>query len=123
MKAWLLAVLCGLVLEAGEWTPWSPRAEIAPRAFVDTTRDRGEGGALAIAGSGNAAAFGGWRRTIAGVQAGAWYRFRAYYQAEGVPSPNWQVIARVDWEDAAGKRVSKPDYASAIAREGDKIGA
>jgi len=60
------------------WTVWSPRAEIAPRTFLDPVRTRVKPASLAISGNANAAEFGGWQRVVNGIDAGAWSRFRAY---------------------------------------------
>lgn len=97
-------------LPAG-WQTWSARPETAPRAFVDTAHSLGAPGALAISGNGNAAAFGGWEFRTAGVEGGRWYRLTAHYRAEGVRDEALQILARLDWMGAAGKRVAQPDYA------------
>jgi hypothetical protein len=52
------------------------------------------------------------------VEAGTWYRFVAYYRAEGVPSESWQVVARLDWRASNG-RAGQPDYVYRASREGD----
>jgi predicted amidohydrolase len=92
------------------WTVWSARAETAPRTFVDA-------GSLAISGNGNVAEHGGWERRVTAVEPGAWYRFAAYYRAQGVRAESWQVVARLDWRNAAGARAGQPDYAYRAARE------
>ncbi len=97
-----------------EWTPWSARAEIAPKTWLD-------GGTLAISGNGNAAAYGGWVRNAGAVRGGDWYSFTASYRATGVPSENWQVVARLDWVDAAGQRTGQPEYAAWGTRQGEWI--
>ncbi len=101
------------------WSTWSARAETAPRTWIDTVNYRGEPGALAISGNSNAAAHGGWQRSVDGVTAGAWYRFSAYYRAAGVPAEIWQVVARLDWRTAQGRRAGQPDYVYAATRDGD----
>ena len=45
------------------------------------------------------------------VEAGRWYRFSARYRAEGLTYEPLQVLARLDWRAAAGKRAGQPDYA------------
>ena len=105
-------------LPAG-WTTWSARAEIAPRCYVDALHFRGKPGSLAINGNSNMAAHGGWRRQVPGVQAGSWYRFRAYYRTEGVEHESLQVSARLDWSTAAGERAGRPDYVYRAQREGE----
>lgn len=94
------------------WTPWSQRPESAPRTFLDPKVSRTHGDALAISGASNAAAYGGWRKQVDGVKPGEWFRFRGFYKAEAVPAENWQVVARLDWQTAAGKRAGDPDYIS-----------
>ena len=100
------------------WTVWSARAETAPRTFVDPLRYRTKTGSLAISGNSNLAEHGGWERRVDGVEAGAWYRFVAYYCAEAVPAESWQVVARLDWRNAAGARAGMPDYVYRASREG-----
>ncbi|HEU0120681.1 MAG TPA: carbon-nitrogen hydrolase family protein [Bryobacteraceae bacterium] len=96
------------------WTPWSQRPESAPRTFVDAkvVRSANSPGSLAINGASNAAAYGGWRKQVDGVQPGEWFRFRGFYKAEAVAAENWQVVARLDWQTAAGTRAGDPDYIS-----------
>lgn len=89
------------------WTTWSHRAETMPRTWVDS---KVGAGSLAISGGSNAAAYGGWRRLVSGVRPGEAIQFRATYRAEAVAAENWQVVARLDWQDGAGKRISEPDY-------------
>lgn len=103
------------------WSPWSERAEIAPRTFVEAVISRGEPGSLAVSGGGNVGVYGGWQRTITGIQSGAWYRFTAHYRTTGVTSENWQVLPRLEWRNEEGKRAGsyeQVDYAARSAREG-----
>ena len=102
-----------------EWTVWSARPEIAPRAYVDERRNREAPGALAISGNGNKAAYGGWEHRVRGVEGGKWYRLVAYYQATGLKYEPLQVVARLDWTAADGKRVGQPDYAYLTKPEGE----
>ena len=101
------------------WTSWSHRPESMPRVFVDTHVSRGEPGSLAINGVSNAAAYGGWRTQIRGVKPGEWFRFKAFYKAESVTAENWQVVARLDWQTAGGKRAGDPDYLPWTRRAGE----
>lgn len=103
------------------WRTWSQRAATAPRTFVDTTTSHGGGGSLAVSGKGNALAHGGWERDIPDVEPGKWYRFAAYYRSQGVEHPVWQIVPRLDWHDAAGRRAGQPDYIYKQRREGDWI--
>src|SRR5262249_37309506 len=101
------------------WTTWAPRDEIAPRTFIDTVHYRTRPGSLAISGNSNPAAYGGWVYTAQGIAAGKWYRFQGYYRQQGASNERNQVIARLEWHKADGKRAGQPDYAYEIKREGE----
>ncbi len=101
------------------WTPWAPRPEIAPRTFVDSMHSRTGRGALAISGDSNAAEFGGWQRSVEGIQAGKWYRFRVSYRSEGLDYAARQVVPRLDWTDADGNRAGQPEFPWSAATEGE----
>src|SRR5690242_18018143 len=101
------------------WTVWAARPEIAPRTFIDITRYRSEPGSLAISGNSNAAEYGGWEYLAAGITAGKWYRFTAYYRAEGLQDEALQVVTRLDWRTAEGKVAGRPDYPYAVTRDGE----
>jgi predicted amidohydrolase len=101
------------------WRTWAPRAEIAPRTFVDSVHYRTRPGALAISGNGNAGEHGGWEYEVAGVEPGAWYRFTAYYRTMGVPHESLQILPRVDWKTSVHKRAGRADYPYKTTREGD----
>ncbi len=105
-------------LPAG-WTIWAPRPEIAPRTFVDPLHYRTRPGSLAISGNSNPAVFGGWEHPVAGIAPGQWYRFVAYYRAEGIRYESGQVLARLVWTDAAAKRIGHPDFPYAVSPAGD----
>jgi len=101
-----------------DWRPWAAREEIAPETSLATDRDRGEPGALMISGGGNRSAYGGWQRVLDGIEPGQWYRFVAHYQAEGVDDENLQIVSRLDWRRASGKRAGQPEYAYAVEQDG-----
>lgn len=101
------------------WSVWSARAEIAPKTFIDNTLYRTEPGSLAICGDGNAAEYGGWEHLVQGIGASHWYRFVAYYRANGVQDEALQVVARLDWRTADGKVAGRPDYPSATTPDGE----
>jgi predicted amidohydrolase len=105
-------LLAGVTLPEG-WTPWAARPEIAPRAFV-------EQGALAVSGNSNAAAYGGWEYRAPAIEAGRWYRLSARYRVEGVTDERYQVVARLEWTEADGKRAGQPDYAWRTRPEGHR---
>ena len=102
------------------WTAWAPRAEIAPRTFVDNVHYRtgAQPGSLAISGNSNPAAFGGWEYLARGIQPGKWYRFVGYYRQQGVTNERNQVLARLDWRRSDRKHSGRPDYAWHSRREG-----
>ena len=101
----------GFSLESSGWTSWSDRAETAPRTWVDKTVSRGEPGSLAVSGNGNVGTFGGWQRTIGGIEPAAWYRLTVYYRSSGVKSENWQILPRLDWRQVNGLRAGEVDVA------------
>lgn len=101
------------------WKVSSPRTEIAPRTFLDSTHYRTRPSSLAISGNANAAVYGGWERAISGVKPGDWYRFTAWYRATGVPYESVQILPRVEWTTAAGRRAGSPDYVYQASREGE----
>jgi len=101
------------------WKIWAARPEIAPRAFVDKVHSRGAGGSLAISGNSNVAAYGGWEYTASPIEPGKWYRLAAYYRAEALRDEALDVVARLDWIAADGKRAGQPDYAYAVKPEGE----
>jgi predicted amidohydrolase len=105
-------------LPAG-WKVWAARSETAPKTFVDTVHYRSGPGALAISGDSNSLVYGGWHYAITSIEGGKWYRFAAYYRTEGVPNEPLQVIARLWWTTAEGKRSGAPDFPYTVTREGE----
>jgi predicted amidohydrolase len=100
------------------WSAWSERDEIRPKCHVDSGRFRSVPGALAISGDGNPLEHGGWAHTVNGIRAGQYYRLTAYYGCRSVQDEARQVVARLDWLDAQGKRTGQPDYAYETAADG-----
>ena len=105
-------------LPAG-WSVYGARPEITPKTFVDTVHYRTEPGSLAISGNSNAAEYGGWTYLAPEIVAGQWYRFVAYYRAEGLQDEALQVVARLDWQTADGKVAGRPDYPYAVTPDGN----
>jgi predicted amidohydrolase len=115
----LIAATCvTLFAEASwsEWSAWAPRPEIAPRTYIESLAGKDR---LAVSGDSNAAAFGGWERTVREIRGGSWYRFRASYRAEGLDYPARQIVSRLDWLDATGKRKGQPDYPWSATSDGE----
>ncbi|HET9318142.1 MAG TPA: carbon-nitrogen hydrolase family protein [Bryobacteraceae bacterium] len=101
------------------WSVYGVRPEITPKTFVDTTRYRTAPGSLAISGNSNAAAYGGWTYLAPEIVAGQWYRFVAYYRSAGLQDEALQVVARLNWQTADGKRAGRPDYPYSVTPEGE----
>lgn len=99
----------GKSIVSGEWTPWAPRDEIAPRTYVDSIHSR-TGKSLVISGDSNSAVFGGWQHTVGSIVPEHWYHFTASYRADGLDSEARQIVPRLDWMNAKGGRVGQPDY-------------
>src|SRR5947209_9792826 len=104
-------------LPAG-WRTWAARPEIAPRTFVDIAHYRHAPGSLAISGNSNAAEYGGWEYTASDVKPDKWYRFAAYYRADGISDERYQIVARGDWTKPDGTRSGQRGYAFQIERGG-----
>jgi len=120
MRLLALSLAAASLLQAGDWTLWSPREEIAPAAHVDPLLDRGDGGSLRLSGASNPAVFGGWHRNVGEVEAGKWYQLTAHYRMEGLGSlSERQAIAvRLDWRTADGGQAGRPDYAHRVEQSG-----
>ncbi|HLN02368.1 MAG TPA: carbon-nitrogen hydrolase family protein [Bryobacteraceae bacterium] len=101
------------------WSVYGARPEITPKTFVDTIHYRTEPGSLAISGNSNAAEYGGWTYLAPEIVAGKWYRFVAYYRAEGLHDEALQVVARLDWQTADAKRAGRPDYPYTVTPDSD----
>src|SRR5579871_6174666 len=115
----IASTLMAATLAPSGWRTWAPRAEIAPRTFVDSVHYRTRPGALVVTGNGNAGEHGGWEYDMTGIEPGAWYRFTAYYRSTGVPHESLEILPRVDWKTSAGKRAGRADYPYKTTRDGD----
>jgi predicted amidohydrolase len=101
------------------WEIWAPRPEISPRGYLDPTRYRSQPSSLALTGDSNPAVCGGWQRSVGGIEPGRWYRLTAHYRAEGPQYDALQVLPRLDWAEAQGRRAGQPDYAWRVTADGD----
>ncbi len=108
-----------LRIEPANWKLWSQRPATAPRTFLDASVSRSGTASLAVSGNGNAIEHGGWEQVIPNVKPDTWYRFSAYYRAQGVSHPVWQIVPRLDWREESGRRTGQPDYIFQQRREGD----
>jgi predicted amidohydrolase len=124
---WMLLLFAGVMavaaapvrMENAGWRLWSQREATAPRVYVDTSVTRSGKGSLAVSGNSNIAVHGGWEQVVRDVKPLGWYRFSAYYRTQGVSDPVWQVLPRLDWRDAAGKRTGQPEYVHQTRVEGE----
>lgn len=92
------------------WEAWSPRDEIKPVFSVDAQVSRaGQDGSLRIDCT-DPIQWGGWRRVVDGIQAGAWYRFDAYYRPHQVRQERRTVLPRLDWLNTQGGRAGQPEF-------------
>ena len=102
-----------------DWKVWSSRPELAPRTWIENNVSVGEKGSLAVSGNGNLGTFGGWQRTVTGIEPATWYRLTALYRHSGITTPNWQIQPRLDWHSANGRRVGEVDYAYQTTQDGE----
>lgn len=104
MRTFLLAVvLAASAAVADDWTNGAPRAEIAPRFWYEPAGGR-DGGELFTIGYGGEGWVGWWNRTLP-VKGGSWYRFEAFRRTTMVNEPRRCAVARILWQDDAGKPV------------------
>jgi predicted amidohydrolase len=88
-----------------EWRIWSPRLEQRPAGI------KLNDGSLILTASAAPAAFGGWVKSVKGIQPGLWFRFEAEYQVEGLSNPRTQVLVRLEWKNSKWERLGEPEYA------------
>jgi predicted amidohydrolase len=104
--------------EQSGWHVAAHRAAIAPKGWIEPMVGRGGHGSLALSGGSNAAAYGGWERSVPGIQPGAWYRLTAEYRTSGFEDERRHVLARLDWDRADAHRAGWPDYGTFATQEG-----
>jgi predicted amidohydrolase len=105
--------------DAAGWHVVAQRPEIAPRGWIDHTTGRGGQGALALSGDGKAGVSGGWQKTVAGIEAGAWYRLTVESRSAGIDFERQRIVARLDWQSAKDERAGQPDYGTLRSTAGD----
>jgi predicted amidohydrolase len=103
----------------GGWSAFAQRDDVRPRCRVDSGRFRSPPASLAIYGNDNPLEYGGWVRPITGLRAGQYYTLTAYFHAAAINDVRRNVVARLDWQDASGRRAGQPDYAYETAPDGD----
>ncbi len=100
------------------WRAEAPRTEISPKFWVDRQTKRTGDHALAISSQGEPASSGGWVKPFR-VAGGRWYRFAAWYLAEGIELERRSVLARMIFQDASGKKLGQPEYPSTADAAGE----
>jgi predicted amidohydrolase len=101
------------------WRTDAARDEILPACAVDAgVSHSGEDGSLRITCR-DRLEYGGWTCSRDGIKGGSWYRFDAYYLAEGVVEPDRTIVARLDWRTAGDERAGQPEYAYHTEEAGD----
>ncbi len=97
------------------WSAISPRDEIRPQFFVESSSAAGEPTELRIAAGDQQAIDGAWVRSFQ-VQGDKHYRFRALRRTDGVVSPRRSAVVEIKWQDAdgnpvrSGNDVARPEY-------------
>ncbi|MHA3772552.1 carbon-nitrogen hydrolase family protein [Verrucomicrobiota bacterium sgz303538] len=86
------------------WQHDAPREEIAPKFSIEAKGGRNGTVSLVLETDSREGLSGYWSKTVP-VQGGQHYRFTAWRKADGVSSPRRSVVARILWQDAAGKPV------------------
>jgi len=117
LSIWSLCVItfCGAVaaqdngIDPSEWKFESQRKEISPVGFIDSTITYEGKPTLALAGGGKEYSNGHWY-TILNVEPGEYVQFRANFIAINVEEPERSILARIIWQDSAGKRIGTPEY-------------
>jgi predicted amidohydrolase len=88
-----------------EWQIWSPRPEIRPAGL------KLDDGSLIVTTAAIPHAFGGWVKTVKGIQPGLWFRFEVEYQTEGLARPWNSVQVKLIWRDHKWDPVAEAEYA------------
>lgn len=103
----LVGLACGgFAEEFFGWQTKASRDEIKPVFSQLDSAGRDGKMALIIAGDQREGLSGYFHKTVP-VEAGASYRFSAWYQIKNIPLERKSVVARVLWFDAAGKPVNR----------------
>ncbi len=96
----------GKVVGAPEgWSVAAPREEIRPEFAFDPQGGPNEQGAFLIKADGREGLDGAWVKTFP-VHGGRCYRFHAVRRVENVALPRRSTVAKINWLDAQGKRVT-----------------
>ncbi len=86
------------------WQPMAPRDEIKPRFDHNAKGGPKNTGSLVIIADEREGLHGWWQKTYP-IVSGKHYQFHAARKTAGVETPRRSAVARVLWQDAAGKTV------------------
>ena len=100
----VLAVTQSFGFDPNGWTFWSPRPETTPDHVFNPKAGRNGTGALVIESGTGEQWIGAWQKTFP-VIGGQHYAFSSSYKYRGVANPRRDIVARVLWQDKAGKAV------------------
>jgi predicted amidohydrolase len=89
------------------WSAAAPRDEIRPQFQQTKTGGKLGHGTLIIRADEREGLHGWWHKTFP-ITGGQHYRFSAWRRTENVPVPRRTGLARVIWQDEAGKNVKLP---------------
>ena len=94
-----------------EWKPQMVRDEIAPRFWVQYSKEKERDAEyeLGMEGRGSEVLDGRWVRRQP-VVAGKHYAFHAEFHAKEVATPARSILARVFWFDPKGKRIGEAEF-------------
>jgi predicted amidohydrolase len=87
------------------WTVQSPRGEIRPEFAFDPKGGPESQGAFIVRADGREGLDGGWVKTFP-IQGGRYYHFHALRKVDNVAFPRRSAVAKINWLDAAGGRVT-----------------
>jgi len=102
-----------------EWKFESQRESISPVSFLDNNIKFEGKPTLALKGDGKDYAAGYWYRIVEAEQ-GTYYQFRTYFQSSQVDEPARSILARVVWQDGAGKVVGFREYPATLLDKTNK---
>ena len=99
--------------EQKEWKFEAQRPEIAPVFAIDKQVTFEGEPSLTLKGGGKDHAAGYWYKVI-NAEPGTYYQFRTYFKSDQVDEPDRSILARVIWQDVAGKVVGFREYPATL---------
>ena len=95
---------CAQSLIDESWQHTAPREEIAPRFVYEPDGGRENSATLVIEADDRTGLSGSWFKTVP-IEGGKHYRFSAWRKCNAVSAPRRSALARILWQDDAGKSV------------------